>query len=100
MAILRVWTSALDIACWRIPSTKRESQKDALIEFAPLRDRVQISVLAVCVDDASRTDGHCVRAPFEPVGMIRNAAYGCVGELHAALRVRAPELPRIVALPE
>src|SRR4051812_36164783 len=73
-------------------------QEDLVLEDAALRDRVEIAVLAVCVDRSAVIDGGGVHAPFEAVRLLVDAGHVTVRTAAACLRVRALELPFLLQI--
>src|SRR5438034_6245960 len=67
--------------------------EDLLLECAALVDGEEITILAVSIDDAVSINSRRIDAPFERVGMVRNACYRPVWIASAALRVGVLELP-------
>ena len=70
-----------------IGGAEREIQEETLCQDAPLRDRVEVPIFAVRIDDSVRVDRDVVDAELESVGVVRDAGDRIVRVADTALRV-------------
>ena len=76
-----------------IGGAEREIQEETLCQDASLRDRVEVPIFAVRIDDSVRVDRDVVDAELESVGVVRHAGDRIVRVANAALRVGVLPLP-------